>query len=335
MQELAEIKPEDISAEKSAGNFLESSSCLKINNREELEKIQPNTIVIIPLEFFVLNHEQPRKIFKTKELVELSESVKQFGNTEPIQGTLRRDPETGHLYVHHVNGERRKRAAAMAGLTHILCLILDSMSDEEVFLRSVTTNTGEKSFAPMEEALIAQKLSKPPFSYTQVKIAHTLSRSLPHISNIMKYLNLLPRYQRLFLDGGMAPGFAMIIARRLQEKQTETFEFLNELSAEYRKKGRTLGVNEAEFRIEQHEKGSKKRTLKAKPRREKRLTSEELLERITRQVIALTRSLDSLAKRSDASIEDLKFVFRQDVAFDLDSLSNKAIEQSNRLNEFD
>ena len=103
---------------------------------------------MIPIEYIVADLNQPRKTFDEEALAELSESIKQSGILQPI---LTRPVAGSHTDVEIVAGERRYRAAKLAGLTEVPAIVRE-ISDAEVAIMQLVENHQRADVAPIEEA---------------------------------------------------------------------------------------------------------------------------------------------------------------------------------------
>ena len=146
------------------------------------------------------NREQPRKNFDEDALVELSESIKQFGVLQPL---LVRDKKD---YYEIIAGERRWRAAKLAGLKQVPVIIKD-LTEQEVVEISLIENIQRENLNPIEEA-IAYKRLLTEFNLKQDEVAERVSKSRTAVTNSMRLLKLNEKVQQMVIDDMISTGHA-------------------------------------------------------------------------------------------------------------------------------
>lgn len=146
------------------------------------------------------NREQPRKNFDEDALVELSESIKQFGVLQPLLVQDKKD------YYEIIAGERRWRAAKMAGLKEIPVIIKD-LSDLEVVEISLIENIQRENLNPIEEAFAYKRLLTE-FNLKQDEVAERVSKSRTAVTNSMRLLKLNEKVQQMVIDDMITTGHA-------------------------------------------------------------------------------------------------------------------------------
>ncbi|MBE5964433.1 MAG: ParB/RepB/Spo0J family partition protein [Lachnospira sp.] len=146
------------------------------------------------------NREQPRKVFDEDALMELSESIKQYGLIQPIVVKKRDD------YYEIVAGERRWRASKMAGLKEVPVVIKD-YTEQEIVEIALIENIQREDLNPVEEALAYERLMKE-FKLKQDQIAEKVSKSRVAISNSLRLLKLDKRVQEMLVDDMISSGHA-------------------------------------------------------------------------------------------------------------------------------
>ena len=160
------------------------------------------------------NREQPRKNFDEDALMELSDSIKQFGVLSPL---LVQDKGT---YYEIIAGERRWRAAKMAGLKEIPVIIRD-LTEQEIVEISLIENIQREDLNPIEEALAYKKLLDE-FHLKQDEVAERVSKSRTAVTNSMRLLKLDERVQQMIIDEMITTGHARaILGITNKEKQYE------------------------------------------------------------------------------------------------------------------
>ncbi len=170
---------------------IEKSVITPAENKKELlvkiSKVEPN-------------RDQPRKQFDEDALMELAESIKQFGVLQPLLVKKREN------YYEIIAGERRWRAAKMAGLKEVPVIIKD-FSEQEIVEISLIENIQRENLNPIEEA-VAYKRLMDEFSLKQDEIAERVSKSRTAVTNSMRLLKLDERVQKMLIDDMLSTGHA-------------------------------------------------------------------------------------------------------------------------------
>ncbi|MDE6951694.1 MAG: ParB/RepB/Spo0J family partition protein [Lachnospiraceae bacterium] len=146
------------------------------------------------------NREQPRKNFDEDALQELADSIKQFGLLQPI---LVQDRKT---YYEIIAGERRWRAAKLAGLKEVP-VIIKSFTEQEIVEIALIENIQREDLNPIEEALAYKRLLTE-FDLTQDEVAERVSKSRTTVTNSMRLLKLDERVQQMIIDDMITTGHA-------------------------------------------------------------------------------------------------------------------------------
>ena len=168
------------------------------NGYEEEEDIEQTTLPIGKVE---PRADQPRVSFDEEELQELADSIAQYGVIQPI--TVRR-LEDGYYQI--IAGERRWRAARMAGLTEIPVRVLEA-DDKLTAELALVENLQRSDLNPIEEAKGYQSLMRD-YGLTQEETARSVGRSRPAVTNAMRLLNLSPAVLKLVEEGKLSAGHA-------------------------------------------------------------------------------------------------------------------------------
>ena len=146
------------------------------------------------------NREQPRKKFDEDALLELSESIKLYGVLQPLLVSDKKD------YYEIVAGERRWRAAKMAGLKEIP-VVIKEFSAQEIVEISLIENIQREDLNPVEEAMAYKNLMEE-FHLKQDEIAEKVSKSRTAVTNSMRLLKLDKRVQQMMIDDMISAGHA-------------------------------------------------------------------------------------------------------------------------------
>lgn len=151
------------------------------------------------------NKEQPRTDFDDEALSTLAESIKQHGVLQPL---LVRPMESGGYQI--VAGERRWRAARMAGLEEVPVFIR-KLSDQQTMELALVENLQRENLNPVEEALGYKELMET-YGYTQEQVARIVGKSRPAVANSLRILGLDSITLKMVRDGEISIGHAKILA---------------------------------------------------------------------------------------------------------------------------
>lgn len=146
------------------------------------------------------NREQPRKMFDEDALIELSESIKQYGVLQPLL-VQKKDN-----YYEIIAGERRWRAAKLAGVKEVPVIIKD-YSDQEVMEIALIENIQREDLNPIEEAEAYEQLIKE-YSLKQDEVAEKVSKSRVAITNSLRLLKLDERVRQMVIEEKLKSGHA-------------------------------------------------------------------------------------------------------------------------------
>lgn len=187
-----------ISADKkivSTKSALES----KIEETVDINKVEPNK-------------DQPRKTFNEDSLIELSESIKQHGIVQPLIVAKKDD------YLEIIAGERRWRAAKLAGLKEVPVIVKD-YTDQEIMEIALIENIQREDLNPVEEALAYQRLIQE-YELKQDELAERVSKSRTAITNSLRLLKLDERVQNMLIEENISSGHARaLLAIKDSEEQ--------------------------------------------------------------------------------------------------------------------
>jgi len=146
------------------------------------------------------NREQPRKNFDEDSLQELAESLKQFGMLQPILVQNRGD------YYEIIAGERRWRAAKIAGLKEVPVIVRE-LTDQEIVEISLIENIQREDLNPIEEAQAYKRLLTE-FHLKQDEVAERVSKSRTAVTNSMRLLKLCDEVQKMVVNDMISTGHA-------------------------------------------------------------------------------------------------------------------------------
>lgn len=146
------------------------------------------------------NREQPRKKFDEDALLELAESIKQFGVLQPLLVQQKDD------YYEIIAGERRWRAAKLAGVKEVP-VIVKEYTDQEILEIGLIENIQRENLNPIEEAIAFKRLLEE-FNLKQDEVAERVSKSRTAVTNSMRLLKLSDKVQQMIIDDMISTGHA-------------------------------------------------------------------------------------------------------------------------------
>ncbi|MFD3612361.1 ParB/RepB/Spo0J family partition protein [Streptomyces atroolivaceus] len=165
----------------------------------------------IPLDRIDRDENQPRETFDLAALQELADSMKEVGQQQAI--TVRYLPGTKRYAI--ISGERRWRAAGMAGLTEMHAMVVHGLEGGaetlETFERAVAENLGRADMTPLEEARAFKKLMD--FGLDANEVAKRVGKSWNHVDNRLQLLKLTAPVQEALLKGHLPVGLAWYVAQ--------------------------------------------------------------------------------------------------------------------------
>ena len=181
----------------------------------------------VPIDKIIPNRNQPRKVFGELEITELAESLKENGMLQPV--IARRIGDGSYELI---AGERRWRAAKLAGLSMIPTLIRLS-NDEKSLAIALVENVQRENLNPMEEARAYSRLMTE-FGLTQELVAKSVGKDRSSVANITRLVSLPQEIQNLIESGELTLGHAKVLAslqgpedqlkigRQIVQKKSET-----------------------------------------------------------------------------------------------------------------
>ena len=190
----------------------------------------------VSLDAIAPNPHQPRSVFDAEALQELADSIREVGLIQPpIVQQVAGEPGTLPRYQ-LITGERRWRAARLAGLQHIDVIVKDATPQETLEL-ALVENIQRADLNPLEEATAYQQLAEE-FGLTQERIAERVGRSRVSITNTLRLLRLPERIKAALMQGEITEGHARtllmlddeeeqmlalktVVKRQLSVRQTE------------------------------------------------------------------------------------------------------------------
>ncbi len=187
-------------AQRGLGKGLDSLIPASVAGSSGDKKEQKKTEMVVKIAKVEPNRDQPRKNFDEDALQELADSIKQFGMLQPILVQNRKD------YYEIIAGERRWRAAKIAGLKEIP-VIIRNYTNQEIVEISLIENIQREDLNPIEEALAYKRLLEE-FQLKQDEVAERVSKSRTAVTNSMRLLKLCDGVQQMIIDDMLSTGHA-------------------------------------------------------------------------------------------------------------------------------
>nr|WP_330217627.1 ParB/RepB/Spo0J family partition protein [Endozoicomonas numazuensis] len=247
----------------------------------EGEAIQDKELKEIPVEFVVRGKYQPRRDMHPDALEELAESIKAQGVMQPI---IVRPLSQNRYEI--IAGERRWRAAQIAGLSEVPALIRD-VPDEAAIAMALIENIQREDLNPIEEAIALSRLQKE-FELTQQEVAEAVGKSRTAVANTLRLMSLSPDVKKMLEYGDLEMGHARALLPLSDMEQLEAARTVVS-------KGLSVRQTEALIRrmIQEKEQGKKKTQKKIDP--DIKRLEDDLSDRIGAKV-AITHSAKGKGK---------------------------------------
>lgn len=156
----------------------------------------------IPVDSIAPNPSQPRRHFEEEALAELAASLAKHGMLQPV--VVSEDREGGYVLI---AGERRWRAARLAGLPEVPAVIRERVDREEELELALVENLQRRDLTPMEEALAFEEM-RTRFGLSQEQIAAKVGRNRSTVANALRLLRLPSEIQQLVDEGRLTAGHA-------------------------------------------------------------------------------------------------------------------------------
>ena len=187
------------------------ASKISANMDKESEK-QKSGEQMLKITMVEPNREQPRKHFEEDGLLELADSIKQYGILQPLLVRKKKD------YYEIIAGERRWRAAKLAGIKEVP-VIIKEYTEQEIVEIALIENIQRENLNPIEEAMAYKKLLTE-FNLKQDEVAERVSKSRTAVTNSMRLLKLGEKVQQMIVDDMISTGHARaLLAIEDQEQQ--------------------------------------------------------------------------------------------------------------------
>ena len=221
----------------------------KVEKKQEKENDSPKSgEIMVMINEVEPNRDQPRKDFDEDALMELADSIRQFGILQPLLVQKKKN------YYEIIAGERRWRAAKLAGIKEVPIIVKD-YTDQEIVEISLIENIQRENLNPIEEAMAFKRLLQE-FQLKQDEVAERVSKSRTAVTNSMRLLKLSPRVQQMIIDDMISTGHARALLAIDDEEQQ--FILANKIFDE------KLSVRETE-KLVKALKNPKKEVKKEKP----------------------------------------------------------------------
>ena len=173
---------------------------------------------LLPIHKIEPNRNQPRQDFDEEELEALAESLATHGILQPL--TVR-ELDSGYYQI--IAGERRWRAARMAGLSEVPVVVIEA-DDKKAMELALIENLQRQDLNPVEEALGYQSLMSD-FGLTQEETAQRVAKSRPAVANALRLLNLPQAILEKVRDGSLSAGHARaLLSIKSEKKQLDAMQ---------------------------------------------------------------------------------------------------------------
>lgn len=237
----------------------------KINLGNSIIEGNVDRVQSIALECLIPNKYQPRKCFDEEQLQELSASIKEFGVLQPV---IVRKIENDNAKFEIIAGERRHRAAKIAGL-NVIPVIIKEFTDKEALSLALIENIQRSDLSVMEEA-DAYNLLFQDFNLTQQQISDMVGKSRSHVANLMRLISLPDEVKQMLINKQLEMGHARAILNS---------PYILEIASEIISKN--LNVRETERLVKDFAQNKKTKIKKA----EKNMLNREYFKRLEQVLI--------------------------------------------------
>lgn len=200
---LDALFPEKTPVDKDPAKNLKPKTEQKQQNIETPPVQEKSSEMMVKLSSVEPNRSQPRKQFDEDALLELAESIKQYGILQPLLVSDKKD------FYEIIAGERRWRAAKLAGLKEVPVLVKE-FNNQEIVEISLIENIQREDLNPIEEAMAYKRLIDE-FNLKQDEIADRVSKSRTAVTNSMRLLKLNEKVQQMLIDEMISAGHARAI----------------------------------------------------------------------------------------------------------------------------
>ena len=188
-----------------------NNSETKVSPAKKVKEDPKTSEILLKINQVEPNRDQPRKEFDEDALLELADSIKQFGILQPLLVQKKKD------YYEIIAGERRGRAAKLAGLKEVPVLI-KSYTDQEIVEISLIENIQRENLNPIEEAMAFKRLLEE-FHLKQDEVAERVSKSRTAVTNSMRLLKLSDKVKQMIIDDMISTGHARALLAIEDEEQ--------------------------------------------------------------------------------------------------------------------
>lgn len=188
-----------------------NNSETKVSPAKKVKEDPKTSEIVLKINQVEPNRDQPRKEFDEDALLELADSIKQFGILQPLLVQKKKD------YYEIIAGERRWRAAKLAGLKEVPVLI-KSYTDQEIVEISLIENIQRENLNPIEEAMAFKRLLEE-FHLKQDEVAERVSKSRTAVTNSMRLLKLSDKVKQMIIDDMISTGHARALLAIEDEEQ--------------------------------------------------------------------------------------------------------------------
>ena len=204
--EVAPVEKKPAAKKKQADN--------RKSEKAEESPVEEGGVLYVDLNDIKPNASQPRKVFDEEKLEELAASIQQHGLIQPI--VLRKLGKGYEI----VAGERRWRAARLAGLKEVPCIVKE-LTEEENMLLAIVENMQREDLNPIEEAEGLKKMIDT-YGLTQEQVSYSVGKSRPYITNSLRLLKLPGKVQQRQIDLAARAAKEGLSVRQIEQLARET-----------------------------------------------------------------------------------------------------------------
>lgn len=246
---LDALFPEKPAQVRNQNEKVQKSNHIPLHSEKKEESEKKDGVLMVKISKVEPNREQPRKKFDEDAMLELSESIKQYGILQPLLVSDKKD------YYEIIAGERRWRAAKIAGIKEIPVIVRE-YTNQQIVEISLIENIQREDLNPVEEALAYKRLIEE-FHLKQDEIADRVSKSRAAVTNSLRLLKLDPRVQNMVVEEMITAGHARAI---LGISDPDTQEMIAAKVFDHK-----LSVRETEDLVRKILKPSKKKNVISNP----------------------------------------------------------------------
>lgn len=298
----------------------------------DVSKLAIDAIHRLPVRLIRPNPDQPRKHFDQDAIKVLADSFERKGDVDyPLMVTVVSENGSKQKSVMLIDGERRWRAAQLAGLKRVSCHVKGFMSADEIYLTSARMNLCREDMSPIEEACVIQRVMKS-HGWNQVEAGKQLGKSPAQVSNALKYLRLHKEIQILIIHRKLDKGIGLQLSVYEERDQPKLLKKITEALAA--NDGKPIHPNDVAriLRLESEKRGM----VPVKPTRGRTHISHAdlVVGNITAKLQNLSRALEELHGIEKEALENLREYSLYDLMVAVEAHGREVSKTIERLRDF-